>query len=66
MNRKNSINKPLHNLSCMVCDKYFQGEEPKLCCSGRECGCMGLPVDPIVCSLECYNKLPFKQKYGKN
>ena len=31
-----------------------------MCCSGRECGCMGMPVDPIVCSKECYNKLTNK------
>lgn len=44
-------------LSCMVCGTEFQGEEPLMCCSGRECGCMGMPVDPIVCSGECFEKL---------
>ena len=42
---------------CMVCGKDFQGEEPKMCCSGRECGCMGMPIEPVVCSDECYDKL---------
>jgi hypothetical protein len=44
-------------LSCMVCGEIFMGPEPKMCCSGRDCGCMGMPIDPIICSEECYNKL---------
>lgn len=43
-------------LSCMVCGTKFMGPEPKMCCSGRDCGCMGLSIDPIVCSKECYEK----------
>lgn len=45
-------------LNCMVCGTEFMGAEPVMCCSGRDCGCMGLPIDPIVCSNECYNNLP--------
>lgn len=45
------------DLNCMVCGKEFKDLEPKMCCSGRECGCMGMPIEPIVCSHECYNKL---------
>jgi hypothetical protein len=48
----------LVTLTCMVCDKEFEGEEPKMCCSGRDCGCMGMPIDPVVCSEECYDNLP--------
>ena len=43
-------------LTCIVCGTAFMGDEPRMCCSGRECGCMGLPIDPIVCSKECYDK----------
>lgn len=43
-------------LTCMVCGSKFMGPEPKMCCSGRDCGCMGLPTEPIVCSKECYEK----------
>lgn len=43
--------------SCMVCGTEFLGEEPKFCCSGRECGCMGMPIEPIACSQSCYDKL---------
>ncbi len=53
--------KPLVTCWCMVCGEEFQGEEPKMCCSGYMCGCMGLPVDPVVCSEECYNNLPFRK-----
>ncbi len=31
-------------------------EEPKMCCSGFECGCMGQPIDPPYCSKECMDK----------
>ena len=60
------VNKPkvLVDLICMVCGQEFEGEEPMMCCSGRDCGCMGMPVDPIICSEECYNNLPFRK--GKN
>lgn len=43
-------------LSCVVCGMKFMGPEPQMCCSGRDCGCMGLPIEPIVCSKECYDK----------
>ena len=45
-------------LSCMVCGKDFMGPEPVMCCSGRDCGCMGMPTEPIVCSQWCYDHLP--------
>ena len=38
--------------NCIVC-----GEEtsytPEFCCDGRECGCMGRPIEPPLCSKEC-------------
>jgi len=45
------------DLTCMYCGKEFKGEEPKMCCSGRECACMGLPIEPVVCSDECYKAI---------
>lgn len=33
-----------------------------MCCSGRECGCMGQPIDPVVCSGECFDALLNKNK----
>jgi hypothetical protein len=44
-------------LTCMGCGEMFIGAQPKMCCNGNDCGCQGQPVDPIVCSEECYNKL---------
>jgi len=61
--KRNRMNKQkLTTNSCMLCEKEFEGEEPKMCCSGRECGCLGMPIDPIVCSDECYLKLINKNK----
>lgn len=42
----------------MVCDKDFMGPEPLMCCSGSiesGCGCMGMPIDPVCCSNECFD-----------
>ena len=44
--------------NCEVCGAEI---EIKLCCSGFECGCMGIPTEPPVCSEECYKE--FKKKY---
>lgn len=45
------------NVECQVCGKLYHGEEPKGCCSGRDCGCMGQPINgPFICSKECYDK----------
>ena len=46
----------LVKLNCVICNKEFKGPEPQMCCDGHMCGCQGLPVDPIVCSDECYDK----------
>ena len=38
-----------------------------MCCSGRECGCMGMPIDPPFCSEECYKNYKYKKdKDGEN
>ena len=42
---------------CEACDKFVPGFEYQMCCSGFECGCMGKPVEPCVCSEECWDKL---------
>lgn len=47
----------LVTLSCQICGNPYLGEEPEICCSGKECGCMGLPVEPLVCSDACNNIL---------
>lgn len=39
---------------CLICEKQFLFVE-EYCCDGLHCGCMGLPIDPPVCSNGCYN-----------
>ena len=39
--------------NCAICETEI---EVQMCCSGRECSCMGMPIDPPVCSNECYDK----------
>ncbi len=60
-----SKTKELVELQCMGCDAVFMGEPPKMCCSGRDCGCMGLPIDPILCGPECYDKMISRNKEPK-
>jgi len=47
----------LIELDCMVCNKVYMDTEPQRCCNGWQCGCMGQPIDPVVCSQECYDKI---------
>ncbi len=39
---------------CEICGTEI---EVRMCCNSFDCGCRGLPVDPPVCSEECYDKL---------
>ena len=41
---------------CLVCGKDFEFES-EMCCSGENCCCGGRPVEPQVCSSECFNKI---------
>lgn len=41
---------------CIQCGKPVQDYEPKMCCSGRDCGCLGQPTEPAICSQECWDK----------
>lgn len=50
---------------CMICSKEMPDYEPMYCCSGRECGCMGLPIEPPICSIECWDNFNLT-KEGKN
>lgn len=40
---------------CIICGNPMD-YEPEYCCEGRECGCMGKPIEPPVCSQECWDK----------
>jgi len=43
--------------NCAICGKEI---EIQMCCSGVDCNCMGLPIDPPVCSQKCRGEY-FKQ-----
>lgn len=57
--------------NCLICGKSVLDYEPEMCCDGRECGCMGQPTNPCVCSKECgaavfdYIGLPFEERRKK-
>jgi len=39
---------------CIVCKQKLPDDyEPPMCCDGRQCGCMGLPIEPPICSNLC-------------
>lgn len=38
---------------CVICENEI---EVTMCCSGRDCGCMGMPTEMPVCSVECEKK----------
>jgi len=43
--------------NCEYCGDFVEGFEYKICCNAFDCGCQGRPVEPCVCSEECWNKL---------
>lgn len=47
------------------CDICGEEIEVQMCCNGDQCGCMGLPVDPPVCSEECFDKMMKKMQDEK-
>ena len=51
---------------CIVCGKDVIGYEPEYCCSGRDCGCRGLPLEPPLCGKECSEKIYRNMRDDKN
>jgi hypothetical protein len=51
----------LVKLICRSCEIEYEGQEPQTCCSGRDCGCMGQPIEPILCD-DCYVKMMESRK----
>ena len=48
----------MNKYRCVICDEIVEYYEPEYCCSGRECGCMGSPIEPPVCNkVECLDRL---------
>lgn len=42
---------------CLICGAPVTDYKPEFCCSGRECGCQGMPIEPCVCGDKCYDAL---------
>ena len=42
---------------CLICDKPVPDYKPEMCCNGRDCGCMGQPINPCLCSNKCADAL---------
>ncbi|MFV1457762.1 hypothetical protein [Bacillus mycoides] len=34
---------------CGFITKVEKDYEPKMCCNGYECGCFGMPIEPVFC-----------------
>lgn len=47
----------MDSYTCEICGKPVPGYEPEYCCSGRECGCYGLPIEPCICSNACWDAM---------
>lgn len=43
--------------TCLICTKPVLDFVPKYCCNGLDCGCMGLPIEPCICSDKCWEAL---------
>jgi hypothetical protein len=56
--------KPMKRWLCDGCGDFIKitkEYEPRMCCSGFECGCYGMPINPIFCD-KCLEKYFGKQK----
>ncbi|MCL1696306.1 hypothetical protein [Lysinibacillus sp. BPa_S21] len=72
LNRENEILKdklqllsPFKKWNCDGCNKGIEVQKDHVseyCCSGFECGCMGLPINPAFCD-ECTKKVFGKDSY---
>ena len=39
---------------CIICEGPMPKDyDPKFCCSGMDCSCQALPIDPPTCSKKC-------------
>lgn len=47
---------------CWNCD-VIEIPKPISCCSGSDCCCMGLPVEPPFCSDKCTTEYFSKKEY---
>ena len=43
--------------SCEICGTEI---DVQMCCSGKDCGCLGLPIEPPVCSIKCLKEYEIK------
>lgn len=42
---------------CLICNAPVKNYEPVHCCTQKDCGCMGAPTKPCVCSIKCKDAL---------
>jgi hypothetical protein len=54
--------KKKYSVKCIICGKKVVNYKPIYCCHDRDCGCMGLPIEPPLCD----NQLCYDSVYGKN
>ena len=40
--------------TCLQCGKPVPDFEYTYCCSSYDCGCGGRPIEPCICSEECW------------
>lgn len=54
-----------YTMQCMMCKKeYIDVKGVQYCCDGMECGCMGQPIDPMICSDRCWDAFNERKKKG--
>jgi hypothetical protein len=44
------------NTNCLECGNPVKSYKAEYCCNGIDCGCRGLPIEPPICSDECWEK----------
>jgi hypothetical protein len=48
--------------TCIICGTRMGDYRPEYCCNGIDCACRGLPIEPPVCSEECWQQFNKEEK----
>lgn len=51
------MSQPDNRVLCDVCGVEVKDYNPQICCSSFDCGCGGRPLEPPICSNECWDSL---------
>lgn len=52
--------------TCLECGKPVPDYKPQICCNAYGCPCRGLPIEPPICSEECWDNFMIGSPPGRD